>query len=83
MTVEQLSREATELSEHSQTLFGYLWDGATQLLDAGIPRERIVTTLEDLYDLFGRQGRGDAQDEVIEVLNSLTGYCSPSARLSA
>jgi hypothetical protein len=81
MTVEELSKEAINISDRSEKLFEYLWEGSKQLLDAGVPEDRVAATLEALYDTLGEHGRYDAQDDVVEVLNGLTGYCSPSARL--
>jgi hypothetical protein len=81
VTIQELSKEAISISDRSGKLFEYLWEGSMELLDAGVPRDRVVATLKALYDILGEQGRYDAQDEVVEVLNSLTGYCSPSARL--
>jgi len=38
----------------------------------------MVTTL---YDHLGDSGCGEDQDAIAEVLDSLTGFCSPSAAL--
>jgi hypothetical protein len=46
-------------------------------LQAGIPREQVVAKLEAL-----RLGLSDSdEDVVLEVLDFVTGWCSPHARL--
>jgi len=48
-----------------------------QELQAGVPRERVITDLEAL-----RAGLSDSdEDVVLEVLDFVTGWCSPSVRL--
>lgn len=83
MTVEELVRGAEGILDHTQPLFDYLWDVMQAQLDQGVPAEELVAVLESLHDRYGRQEDYDAQDEVSEVLNSLTGYCSPTACLVA
>lgn len=81
MTVEQLEREAERLSADENELFEYLWDSAREMLEQGKSREEVVHVLQSVYRHLGETGMGDAQDEVVEVLNALAGYASPSARL--
>jgi hypothetical protein len=46
-------------------------------LHAGVPREQVVARLEAL-----RPGLSDSdEDVVLEVLDFVTGWCSPRARL--
>lgn len=46
-------------------------------LQAGIPREQVVAKLEAL-----RPGLSDSEEDVVlEVLDFVTGWCSPQVRL--
>lgn len=83
MTVDELPREALNISGGREVFSEYVWRAAQELLDAGVPAEQIVGIFNSIFDQLGERGEFDAQDEVAEVLNSLTGYCSPGARLRA
>jgi hypothetical protein len=79
MTVEQLVREASTHSgeELGRTIFAQAHDA----LRAGANRDQLVAMVTELYDYLGAAGREEDQDAVAEVLDSLTGFCSPSATL--
>jgi len=79
MTVEQLVREADTYSgeDLGRRIFGEVRDA----LRAGEDRDRLIAVVTALYDRLGEAGRDDDQDAIAEVLDSLTGFCSPSARL--
>ncbi len=79
MTVEQLVREAdTHTGEDlGRTIFSDVRDA----LRAGADRDQLIAMVTTLYDHLGDAGRGEDQDAVAEVLDSLTGFCSPSAAL--
>jgi hypothetical protein len=50
---------------------------AQRELEAGTPREQVIATLEAL-----RAGLSDSdEDVVLEVLDFVTGWCSPHVRL--
>lgn len=50
-------------------------------LHAGVPRERVIAELEELRADLRRGGREDDEDIVLEVLDFVTGWCSPQMRL--
>jgi len=79
MTVEQLVREAdTHTGEDlGRTVFSEVRDA----LRAGTDRDQLIPMVTTLYDHPGGAGRAEDQDAVAEVLDSLTGFCSPPAAL--
>ncbi len=58
-----------------------LYDLSRELLDNGYPREALLDDFKHL--IFGLRERGDEEreDDVLEVLDVLTGWCAPGARL--
>lgn len=78
MTVEDL--QAVELRD--QALGQYLFDKSREELQAGVPAEVIQAALIEYFDWLGEQGREDDQDAVADVMDSVTGKCSPTARLT-
>jgi hypothetical protein len=50
---------------------------AKQDLDAGVPRDQIIEALEAIRPSLSDED----EDVVLEVLDFVTGWCSPSARL--
>lgn len=79
MTVEQPVREPdTHTGEDlGRTVISEVRDA----LRAGTDRDQLIAMVTTLYDHLGDAGRGEDQDAVAEVLDSLTGFCSPSAAL--
>jgi hypothetical protein len=61
----------------SQSPLDGLRSAAEHELQAGTPREQVVATLEAL-----RSGLSDGdEDVVLEVMDFVTGWCSPQVRL--
>jgi hypothetical protein len=58
-----------------------LRSAAARELQAGIPRERVVAQLEALRTDLRAAGRDADDDVVLEVLDFVTGWCSPHVRL--
>jgi hypothetical protein len=42
---------------------------------------KLIAVVTALHDRLGEAGRKDGQDAVADVLDSLAGFCSPSAKL--
>jgi hypothetical protein len=62
-------------------LMDALYDLSRELLDSGYPREALLADYKQL--IFELRERGDEarEDDVLEVMDVLTGWCAPSARL--
>jgi hypothetical protein len=58
-----------------------LRSAAERELQAGSPRERVVAQLEALRTDLRAAGRDADDDVVLEVLDFVTGWCSPHVRL--
>jgi hypothetical protein len=50
-------------------------------LQAGTPRERVIAQLEALGTVLRAAGREADDDVVLDVLDFVTGWCSPHVRL--
>jgi hypothetical protein len=50
-------------------------------LQEGTPREQVISQLEQLRAELRQRGREDDEDVVLEVLDFVTGWCSPLVRL--
>jgi hypothetical protein len=48
-----------------------------QRLAAGVTVESLIADLTNLREALVCRGRGDEEDMVLEVLDFLTGWCSP------
>jgi hypothetical protein len=75
-----------DIRRKTQTLRGselgrFLYRRARELLEQGAPRESLINVYRQLYVLLGERGREEDQDAVADVLDSLEGYSSPTARL--
>jgi hypothetical protein len=79
MTVEQLVREAD--THTGEDLGRTVFSEVRAALRAGADRDGLIAVVTTLYDHLGDAGRGEDQDAIAEVLDSLTGFCSPSAAL--
>jgi hypothetical protein len=54
---------------------------AQRELQSGTPRERVISELEALRSDLRAVGREADDDVVLEVLDFVTGWCSPHVRL--
>lgn len=58
-----------------------LQDQVERLIDGGAPRDALYEDLKVLAMEFRQQGREGLEDEVLEVMDVLGGWCPPSARI--
>ncbi len=59
-----------------------LREEAAELLRSGYPRAELIDDLEHLRLLLRRRwGRENLEDEVLEVMDFVTGWCSPHMKL--
>ena len=56
-------------------------DLAEQRLEAGESREELLHEFEIFRGLLRDMGREDLEDDVLDVMDFITGWCAPSARL--
>ncbi len=69
--------DAFRIALASENRLGGLRSAAEHELQAGTPREHVIARLEAL-----RSGLSDAdEDIVLEVLDFVSGWCSPHVRL--
>lgn len=54
---------------------------AERELRAGTPREQLLAQLEQLRSDLSSIGRDHDEDAVLELMDFITGWCSPHARL--
>lgn len=79
MTTAQLVNDAK--THHGADLGRLVYGQARNALRGGVPREELIATLTAFYEDLGRSGQEDDQDAIAEVLDSLTGFSSPTATL--
>jgi hypothetical protein len=53
---------------------------AEEIVRTGYPREAMYEDLKRLLLDLRRDGRDDLEDDVMDVMDVLVGYCAPSAR---
>ncbi len=58
-----------------------LQDTVQKMIRAGRPPESLYEELKLLALELRSEGRDDLEDEVMEVMDVLVGWCAPSARL--
>lgn len=58
-----------------------LYDLSEELLKSGYPRETLLEDFKRLVLKLRAADRADLEDDVLEVLDVLTGWCAPNARL--
>lgn len=58
-----------------------LQDEVTRIVRSGASRDELYEDLKRLALELRRDGREDLEDEVMEVMDVLSGWCAPSARL--
>ena len=60
-----------------------LRDLVAELISAGYPREVVQGSLDDYRYLLRRTGREDYEDDVFDVVDFITGWCSPHLRIDS
>lgn len=58
-----------------------LYDLSRELLESGYPREALLDDFKRLVLKLRERGDEEREDTVMEVLDVLTGWCSPGAKL--
>lgn len=58
-----------------------LQDQVKSMVRAGQSRDALYEELKRLALALRREGRDDLEDEVMEVMDVLVGWCAPSTRL--
>jgi hypothetical protein len=58
-----------------------LQDEVEKLVREGYPRDALYEDLKHLILELRREGRDDLEDAVMDVMDVLVGWCSPSARI--
>ncbi|MDQ2742053.1 MAG: hypothetical protein M3Z66_07110 [Chloroflexota bacterium] len=79
MTVEQMVRQAD--SHTGADLGRTVLSEVRDALRVGADRDQLIAMVTTLYDHLGVANRTEDQDAIAEVLDSLTGFCSPSVAL--
>lgn len=77
MTVHETYRDAITSDAPAARLLA----GVRQMLDQGYPKDDIVSYLNRQYDALGASGCEVERDAVGDVLDALTGWCAPGAKL--
>jgi hypothetical protein len=60
---------------------GPLFDLSEELVQGGYPRDLLYEDLKQLLRELRAAGGQDYEDDILEVMDVLTGWCAPSARL--
>lgn len=71
----------TDASLPAGVLTDQLYGLAEELLADGYPRETLLEDFKRAVLKLRAEGREEAEEEVVEVLDALTGWCAPSVRL--
>jgi len=58
-----------------------LQDKVERMIDGGASRDALYQDLKLLALDLREEGREDLEDEVLEVMDVLSGWCAPSARI--
>jgi hypothetical protein len=58
-----------------------LQDLVEELIAEGYPRDELYKKLKHVALVLRLDGREDLEDEVLEVMDVLSGWCPPSARI--
>jgi hypothetical protein len=58
-----------------------LYERAEELLNSGYPREQLLQNFKHLLLDMRANGRKDLEDDVLDVMDALVGWCAPSTRL--
>lgn len=75
------ARERLEAALRAECPTLQLREVVRQLLSEGWERDALITELEDWRPRLREAGREEAEDVVLEVLDFLTGFCSPHMQL--
>jgi hypothetical protein len=57
---------------------GIVLEAVKKLIEEGCPRNEIVAILNVFYDQFEEDGREKAADDILGIMDGLTGWTSPS-----
>lgn len=68
-------------STTNERLADELQDKVSEMIRAGSSRDELYKDLKYLALQLRQDGRDDLEDEVMDVMDVLTGWCAPSARL--
>lgn len=60
---------------------GRLREFAIDQLKQGCPRQALLEDFESVRSSLEDQDRDAEEDDVVAVMDALTGYCSPAARI--
>lgn len=78
--IEARLRELARTHE-PDALSDALYDLSRELLESGYPREALLDDFKRLVLKLRERGDEEREDTVMEVLDVLTGWCSPGAKL--
>lgn len=78
--VEARLRELARTHEPG-TLADALYDLSKELLDSGYPREMLLEDFKHLIFELREHDDEAREDDILEVMDILTGWCAPGARL--
>ncbi len=62
-------------------LADFLYEQSKELLADGYPREMLLDDMKNLVLYLRRTGQREQEDDVLEVVDVLNGWCAPSARI--
>jgi len=79
---EQIERRILSMLERRDTATRLRVE-AKALLARGVSREMLVTTLEKCVLRMRADNREKDEDVLLDVMDCLTGWCAPSAKLEA
>ena len=83
MTEDQAYRQSTESVGSEQGLADHLYEGAKQAIQAGASADNVLAHFNELFLTADAEGRETDRDALAEVMDCLTGWCSPQASLRA
>ena len=63
------------------TFFLRVSELARELLKGGFEREELLKIFEHVRPHLRKMGRGEQEDELLDVMDQLDGWCSPHVRL--
>lgn len=79
--ITQRGQQAFERALVSEHPLDALRAAAVEMLGAGRPRAVLLRDLEQLRDQLRRKHREADEDVVLDVMDFVSGWCSPHARL--
>ena len=81
MTVKYDTREYHTALASADPLNALAKVVSRELRERGMPRGALLEALEELRGELRESGPGDLEDVVLEVMDFVTGWCSPHARI--